>query len=312
MRRVARDGRFQTAQSPGCRTTEGKASRNRNASATFVHVVPMAAILIALVAVLGVSSATAASPVATGRLDYRLSWNGIPAADATVDVWRDPASPELLYRVEATARTNWVVDVVWSLRAYAGSRFATIPPTPLWFRYDREINDERSVTDIAFESSPPYAIGTRRRRDRTNVVDVEEPGILDPIAAIFHALSQPIEVGDTLAYELFTGESRYRVELRISGQEPVDVAGGTFPAWRVDPKVWKVGKGPEPRLRGATVWVSQEPVRALLRVRSEVFIGAVNCDLLRLPESRSSSLVEGMSPSPEAHQVKTTVAYGPP
>src|SRR5258706_541862 len=75
---------------------------------------------------------------------------------------------------------------------------------------------------------------------------------------------------------------RYRVEWVTSGEETITVTAGTFPAWRVEPRVWKIGTGVDQRLRRATLWVSQEPVRTLLRIRSEVFIGAVNCDLQRL------------------------------
>ena len=68
---------------------------------------------------LATPASAAASPVATGRWDYRLSWNGIPAAYATVQVSRDPRTADPVYRVEAVAKTNWLVDLLWSLRAQA-------------------------------------------------------------------------------------------------------------------------------------------------------------------------------------------------
>jgi hypothetical protein len=245
---------------------------------------------LAVAAVLATPMLAAASPVMTGRLDYRLSWNGIPAADATVEVRRDPGAEDL-YAVESTARTNIVVDLLYKLRAYAGSRFSTAPePTPFWFRFDRFINDERQTTDVAFARSPPRATGTHQRTDRpTRVVNVEDAQVLDPVTAIFHALSQPIAVGEMLRYDLFTGESRYAVELNVRSEEMLAIAGGTYRTWRVEPRVWKVstGREPERRLHNAMVWVSQEPVRTILRVRSEVFIGAVHCDLVRMAPAPS-------------------------
>ena len=50
------------------------------------------------------------------------------------------------------------------------------------------------------------------------------------------------------------------------------------------PEVWKL-KGtaqPDPRLRGATIWVADDPLRTLLRIRSEVFVGAVTLDLVKV------------------------------
>ena len=246
-----------------------------------------------IVATLCLMAAGIARPAAAldGRYEYRVSWNGIPAGSATVDVARDEHGGEALYHVDAVVRTSWLVDLLWRLRARAASSFTAGDLTPLGFQYDREENSEHSVTDVVFDASAPQAIGTCRRRGRSTVVDVHEPDVLDPITAIFRALSQPVHVGDALRYEVFTGEARYRVELTVDGEEPITVTAGTFKAWRLEPRVWKIGTGPERRLRHATVWVSQAPVRALLRIRSEVFIGAVNCDLLRLdpPASDSSS-----------------------
>jgi len=223
-------------------------------------------------------------PLATGRLNYTLSWNGIPAARATVDVSLIEQQPEPLYHVDAVAQTSWLVDLLWQLRAYAGASFSTVGPEPLGFRYDRKINEERSITQIEFDPTQTRAVGTLDRRGQKRVVDVHEPNVLDPITAIFHALSQPVHVGETLKYEVFTGEARYRVELEVKGEGPITVAAGTYSAWEVEPRVWKVGKGLDRRLKGATIWVSEEPVRTILRIRSEVFIGAVNCDLQQLPQ----------------------------
>ncbi len=247
-----------------------------------------AAVVAALALLLPAPISVAAADVPSGRFDYYLSWNGIPAGSATVQVTREEHGREPLYRVDATARTSWLVDVLWRLRARAAARFTAGGLTPLGFRYDREENSEYSATDIVFDPSGLQAIGTRWRRGASKIVDVHDPEVLDPITAIFRALSQPVGTGDTLRYEVFTGEARYRVELTVTGEEPVTVTAGTFQAWRVEPRVWKVGTGLEPRLRHASVWVAQAPPHALLRIRSQVFIGAVNCDLLRLDPPAAS------------------------
>src|SRR6185436_137408 len=106
-----------------------------------------------------------------------------------------------------------------------------------------------------------------------------EDEVLDPITAIFHALQRPLEPGDRVQYDVFTGDSRYLVELHALGRETIEVGAGTFPTLRLEPRVWKVGQGLEPRLRGATIWVSEGAVRVPVRIRSDVFIGSVNVAL---------------------------------
>jgi len=225
--------------------------------------------------------AATATSVVTGQLDYRLSWNGIAAASATINVKRDEHGDVPQYRVDAVLRTSWLVDWLWSLRGRVASMFTADALAPLAFRYDREVNDDHLETDVVFDAALTHATGTLRHRGQTKVLDVREPGVVDPVTAIFRALSQPVHVGDTLRYEVFTGEARYRVELAIIGEEAVTVGAGTFKAWKVEPHVWKLGTGVDKRLRHATIWVSQEPTPTILRIRSEMFIGAVNCDLQR-------------------------------
>ena len=47
-----------------------------------------------------------ATPVATGQLAYRLSWNGVPAATAMVQVSHSAAAGESIYKVEVAAETG--------------------------------------------------------------------------------------------------------------------------------------------------------------------------------------------------------------
>jgi hypothetical protein len=240
--------------------------------------------------IVSVPAPATGAAIMTGRAEYRLSWNGIPAGAATIEVRRDERAGELVYRVEAAARTSSLVDLLYRLRAHAASSFTSDDMAPLGFRYDREENSRHSVTDVTFKPFGPEATGIFHRGSETKILDAQEPGLLDPITAVFQALAQPVRIGDVMHYEIFTGEARYRVELAVTGEDMVSVAGGTHRAWRIEPRVWKIGTGVDTRLRHATLWVSEDPTHILLRIRSEVFIGAVNCDLLRLQtaEARSS------------------------
>jgi hypothetical protein len=239
----------------------------------------MRRLVLLLLFTVAANTATAAT-VPTGQFDYRLAWNGIPAGSATISVSSSERAGQSVYAVNAVARTSWLVDLLWSLRAHAESTFTATELAPLGFRYDREVNAERNITDVTFNPAAAEATGTRYRANGSAVVvDVHER-VLDPITAIFRALAEPLYVGDTLQYEIFTGEARYRVQLVIIGEDVLSVAAGSFRAWRIEPHVWKLGTGADTRLRHATLWVSEGPERMLLRIRSEVFIGAVNCDLL--------------------------------
>ena len=89
-----------------------------------------------------------------------------------------------------------------------------------------------------------------------------------------------LELGPGL--NVFTGETHYRVRLIIRDEDTVEVPAGRFEALRVEPEVIKIedGERPDKNMRRATIWVTRTPVRTLLRIRSEVFVGAITLDLV--------------------------------
>lgn len=234
--------------------------------------------------------AAAATTLAVGEAEYGVSWNGIPAAAASIVVRREQRAGRSIYRVEALARTNWLVDLLWHFRAHAMSSFTSDNLAPLGYRYDREENSKHIITDVIFDYTVPSATGISYSGREKKVIGLEEPEVLDPITAVFQALAQPVHVGDVLPYQVFTGEARYRLELTVAGEDVVTVAAGTYRAWRIEPRIWKIGSGADTRLRHATIWVSDDATHLPVRIRSEVFIGAVNCDLVRLqsPAAKAS------------------------
>ncbi len=221
---------------------------------------------------------------AAQTLRYRVAWNGLTAARATVNIKPEELAGESAYTVETSARTNSFVDLFYPFRGNARVVFLAREHTPLQFVFDREIRGERSRTTVDFRPSENRAYslyvkgGVTKKR-----LDVDSLDLLDPITAVFKARSGSRAIGTQADLEIFTGESRYRVVLRIDGKDRVEVPAGTFDALRVTPKVWKIRddqQPPDPRLQAATIWVTDDEERVLLRIRSEIFVGAVTLDLL--------------------------------
>jgi hypothetical protein len=216
------------------------------------------------------------------RLEYRIAWNGIPAAGATVDITPGELGGRDSVTVEARARTNPFVDLFWSFRGTARATMLADDLTPLHFVYDREMAGKPYLTWIDFETERARSVFIKGSKRRDFAVDGS--GLVDPITAVFRARLSGATAGDVLHYDVWTGESRYRVKLSVKAAEPIDVPAGHFNALRVEPAVWKVGDAPslDTRLRAATIWVADDPQRTLLRIRSELFIGAVTLDLTRV------------------------------
>jgi hypothetical protein len=234
-----------------------------------------------------------ARPVAAAVLDaprhlvYRVAWNGIPAAQATIDVAPGQESGAPGYTISARAATNPFVDLFWRFRGDASTTLLADPLVPLSFRYDRRVNRAPTTTWITFAPGSERARGGYVKPTRREEHDLDDEGLVDPITAGVQALTAHARVGDVLSYRVFTGETHYRVRLTVRGEDTIEVPAGRFEALRVEPEVIKIKNGErrDGHMRRATIWVTRAPVRTLLRIRSEVFVGAITLDLVRADPS---------------------------
>ncbi len=246
---------------------------------------PLARICAAAAFSLLVSRAAVGDPLDPAQtLRYRVAWNGLPAAGATIDIRPQDLGGQPSYRVETTARTNSFVDLFFPFRGRARVVFLRKGIMPLQFYYDREIRGVHERTTVDFLQAERRVQSVHSKGGITKkTLDLPSHGLVDPITAVFRARHEPSKDGSPKGYDIFTGESRYRVELTVEGRDEVEVPAGRFRAMRIQPKVWKVRGDELPsedRLRGATIWVTDDSDHVLLRIRSEMFIGAITLDLL--------------------------------
>ena len=228
------------------------------------------------------SSVDAALPSHPRRLEYGVAWNGIPAAGATVEITSGENAGKDSVVVEARAQTNRFVDLFWSFRGTVRATLLADGLKPLHFDYDRKMAGTKYATRIDFDPDGARSVfikGTQRRE-----LAVDDADVLDPITAVFRARLSGARPGDTLEYDVWTGETRYRVRLHVGDPQPIDVPAGRFRALPVVPELRKIGAQEQldTRLQGAMIWVADDPMRTLLRIRSELFIGAVTLDLTQV------------------------------
>jgi hypothetical protein len=210
---------------------------------------------------------------------YRVTWNGIPAAQATVMFMeRLPREPSTTW-VWVELRTNRLVDLFWSLRAQSWADVDASTLRPRHFTFDRRINGKPELTQVEADGDG-LLTGRYARPRRYRLIEVNDADALDPMAAILRVRQALPAVGDSATYDVFTGEARYRIEMRRYASETVAVPAGRFSAARIEPVIWRVDRaGPDTRVRHLTLWVTDTPPHTLLRVRSEVFIGALYAEL---------------------------------
>jgi hypothetical protein len=231
------------------------------------------------------AAAVTASTDTDQDLQYRLSWNGIPAASARVRLRESTDELPAVTRVEVQVHTNRFVDLFWSLRGRSSAEVDMQALTTRRFEFDRRINGRPELTQVEIDPDGTLT-GRYSRPGRYRLVQVTEVDAVDPITAILRARRRLPATGQPDVFEVFTGEARYRIELHRSREERIEVPAGSFWAVRLSPRIRRLDRSDrDDRVRRVTLWATDAQPHLLLRIRSDVFVGAVYGDLVAISEA---------------------------
>ena len=222
---------------------------------------------------------------------YNFGWNDLVAANAVIQFGKIGAQLQL----EATGGTVGVVRALWKLDTHhlARADATTLRPASL---HQVDVFSKKTVTtDVRFKGSDLERVRTDNRTKKSPApksfhFDGE---IFDMHSALLYLRSQPLREGDTYRVVVYPATSPYLATLTVVGRPSLVVGAGTYQSIKLEVKLNKIGKKgelePHKKFRRASVWVSDDADRLLLRVEASIFVGSVFAELqsVRFPADKS-------------------------
>src|SRR5437764_634479 len=212
------------------------------------------------------------------RAFYRFGWSGVTAAAGEVHFTK-PSNDR--FQLEGTGRTTGFVRALWKLdvtqRAVANSE--TLAPIET-----QQIENYRSKkidTHLTFTSGGV----TRRRTEgegaaaRTTTRDLTLPNLFDLHSAALYLRSQPLKQGSVYRLAIYAATNAYLATVTVTGREKISVRAGAYNAIKLNLGLKRIGKHfelePHKKFRGATIWVSADTERLIVRADAQIFVGTV-------------------------------------
>ena len=221
---------------------------------------------------------------------YNFGWNGMIAA--TGEIKFDQLDDR--FQVVADGQTVGFARALWKFdvhhRALADA--ATFRPVEM---HQIEITRRKTVTtNLIFKPN-----GVDRIRTNTKSIRAAKPrtysfpkGVWDMFSTMLYLRSQPLCDGDVYRLVVYPASSPYLATLTVANHSSIKTAAGTCPALKLDLQLSKIGKkgelGLHKKFRRASLWVSDDSDRMLLRIEASIFVGTVFAELqsIRFPNDK--------------------------
>ena len=216
------------------------------------------------------------------RASYRFGWSGVTAATGEIH-FSKPLNDR--YQLEGTGRTIGFVRALWKLdvtqRAVANSHTLA----PIETQQSENYRSKKIVTHLSFTNTGVTRARTEGQGNNaeTKTKQFAFPDLLDLHSAALYLRSQPLKEGNTYRLAVYPATNAYLAIIKVTGREKISLRAGTYNAIKLDLQLKRIGKHlelePHKKFRGATIWVSDDAERLVLRIDAQIFVGTVFAEL---------------------------------
>ena len=214
------------------------------------------------------------------RASYVYGWSGITAAASDVYFHRGDQETFVL---EGRGRTVGLARVLWRFDLNYRSAANAKTLRPLDAHQVETVRGKRIETNLEFSDEGVSGSRVESNHVTPAVKDFTLENLYDLHSAFLYLRSQPLRDHSVYRVAVYPANSAYVATLTVLGREHVRVRAGSYNAIKLDLKLQRVNKKnelePHRKFKRATIWISDDNDRLLLRIETQIFVGTVTAEL---------------------------------
>jgi hypothetical protein len=215
------------------------------------------------------------------RAAYRFGWSGLTAATGDVHFTK-PSEDK--FQLDGTGRTIGLVRALWKLDVNYQAAASAGTLRPVETEQTESYRSKKVVTHLAFTNTGVTRVRTEGKgAAETKTRQFNFPNLFDLFSAMLYLRSQPLKDRSVYRVVAYPATNAYLATITVVGREKISVHAGNYSAIKLDLRLKRVGKQrqlePHRKFRRATIWVSDDTERLLLRIEAQVFVGTVFAEL---------------------------------
>ena len=215
------------------------------------------------------------------RASYHFGWSGLTAATGDVHFTKPS---EAKFQLDGTGRTIGLVRALWKLDVNYQAAANADTLRPIETQQIENYRSKKIATHLTFTNNGV----TRARTEGKGAAEAKTrqfnfPDLFDLFSAMLYLRSQPLKDHSVYRVVAYPATNAYLATVTVIGREKISVHAGSYSAIKLDLQLKRIGKHrelePHRKFRRATIWVSDDTERLLLRIEAQVFVGTVFAEL---------------------------------
>ena len=211
---------------------------------------------------------------------YVYGWSGMTAATSEAYLHR---GEQQTFVLEGRGRTVGLARVLWKFDLSYRSVVNAQTLRPLEAHQVETARGKRIETNLKFSNEGVNSRRLEGNRATPTVKDFASENLYDLHSVFLYLRSQPLRDRSVYRVAVYPANSTYVATLSVLGREHIRVRPGSYNAIKLDLKLQRVSKKgdhePHRKFKRATIWLSDDNDRVLLRIESQIFVGTVTAEL---------------------------------
>ncbi len=211
------------------------------------------------------------------RLVYDLTWTGIKAGTATLEIAKDNNHT----RIVSTARSADWVSAFFTVDDRTETVLAkTQPPsligTPQNYRMKIREGGHRRDKELVFDYGKNKVMFIDHLEGERKGFDIQE-STLDPLSSFYYLRTLKIEVGKSIFVDIFDSKKLWNVEVQVLRKEIIKTKLGNFDTVVIKPLL--KSEGIFNRRADVLIWLTDDAKHIPIKLKTKVVVGSVTATL---------------------------------
>ena len=213
------------------------------------------------------------------KLIYDLTWTGIKAGTASLELINDGNTSKII----STARSAEWISVFYTVEDRVESTLSKSSSSPEFghpVKYRLKIREgkHRKDKEVIFDRNTNKAQYIDHLKKEDKLFDVPA-SVLDPISSFYYLRLMKLVVGESVYVSIFDSKKVWNVEVQVLRKEKLTLSMGTFDTVVVKPLMQS--EGIFYRKGELLIWLTDDSKHVPVKMQTKVAVGAITATLVQ-------------------------------